>query len=104
MINTLTDDTNDMAQEIISAALIACKAIDILKEIKPGEALTPGPMQDQWKATLDQLNRASVTLEVKASWLRGEYRLQRSRPEEEAQFQRELAEMVAQEREGEEEE
>jgi len=53
MINTLTDDTNDMAQEIISAALIACKAIDILKEIKPGEALIPGPIQDQWKATLD---------------------------------------------------
>ena len=93
-----------MAQEIISAALIAYKAIDILKEINPGEVLTPGPIQDQWTATLDQLNRASVALEVKASWLRGEYRLQRSRPEEEARFQRELAEMVAQEQEEEEEE
>ena len=102
MINTLTDDTTGMAEEIIAAALIACKAIDVLKGIEPGDTLTPGPTQDRWKAALHQLNHASVALEVKASWLRGEYRLQCSRPEEEAKFRQELAEMEAAEREGEE--
>jgi len=102
MISTLTDDTTGLAQEIIRAALTAAKAIDILKAIKPGDTLAPGPIQDLWNATLHQLNHESRNLEVKASWLRGEYRLQRSRPEEEAQFRRELAEMEAAEREGEE--
>ncbi len=86
MINTLTDDTTGMAEEIIAAVLLACKAIDILKAMKPEDVLSPGPLADRWNAALQQLNRANVTLDVKTSWLRGEYRLQRSRPEEEARF------------------
>ncbi len=104
MIDTLTDDTTGLAQEIIRAALAAAKAIDILKAIKPGDTLTPGPTQDLWNATLQQLNHESRNLEVKASWLRGEYRHQRSRPEEEASMRRMLAEMEADERAGEEHE
>ena len=102
MINTLTDDTTALANDIIEAALIAAKTIDILKNIAPGDTLTPGPTQDRWNAALNQLNRARVTLDVKVSWVAGEYRLQASRPRQEEQFRQELAEMEAAEREGEE--
>ena len=104
MINTLTDDTAGLAIEIINAAISAARATDILKAINPEDVLTPGPIQEKWKTALNQLNQARVTLEVKTAWVRGEYLLQRSRPDEAAQFQQELAEMLAEEEAGEERE
>ncbi len=103
MITTLTENTTELANDSIAAALIGGLAIDILKDIEPGETLTPGPTQDQWNAALDQLNRARVTLDVKTSWVAGEYRYQRRRPEKAARFRQELAEMEAAEKAGEEE-
>ena len=71
MITTLTENTTELANDSITAALIACKAIDILKDIEPGGMLTPGPTQDRWNAALDQLNHARATLDVKTSWVGG---------------------------------